>query len=119
MLARAGYPGDMSDLTEFVLARLDDDERRYAEGVLPALDEAERRGRLRLMPADDGSGLLLLPGPVEAQEERIPVPFPEKVAHLRREIRERGDEETARLIASVYAAHPDWRGEWEAASPGG
>ncbi|WP_019816346.1 DUF6221 family protein [Saccharomonospora saliphila] len=109
----------MSELREFVLARLDDDEQRFADGILPALDEAERRGRLRVLHSDDGSGLLLMPGPIEAQEERVPVPFPEKVAHLRREIEERADDETARLLASVYAGHPDWRGEWEAASPGG
>ncbi|PXY28931.1 DUF6221 family protein [Prauserella endophytica] len=109
----------MTELTSFVLARLDDDERRYGNGVLPALDEAERRGRLRIVRSDDGEGLVLLPGPVQAAEERVPVPFPEKAAHLRREIREHADADTARLIASVYAAHPDWREEWEAASPGG
>lgn len=117
--APVGYPWGMTELTNFVLARLDDDERRYEDGVLPALDEAERRGRLRLLRSDDGSGLVLLPGPVQVAEERVPVPFPEKVAYLRREIREHADADTARLIASVYAAHPDWRGDWESASPGG
>lgn len=109
----------MTELTNFVLARLDDDARRFTDGVLPALDEAERGGRLRIMRSDDGRGLLLMPGPVEAQEQRVPVPFPEKVAFLRQEIDGRRDDDTARLIASVYAAHPDWREDWEAASPGG
>ncbi|MFC4003740.1 hypothetical protein ACFS2C_10215 [Prauserella oleivorans] len=109
----------MTELTSFVLARLDDDERRYEDGVLPTLDEAERRGRLRILRSDDAQGLLLLPGPVQAAEERVPVPFPEKAAYLRREIREHGDGDTARLIASVYAAHPDWREDWEVTSPGG
>src|SRR4051794_23501117 len=68
----------MDDLSGFVLARLVDDERRLEAGELPHIDEAERRGRLRIMRADDQQGLLLVAGPVQAREERVPVPFREK-----------------------------------------
>jgi hypothetical protein len=98
-------------LDEFVLARLAEDEERVRAGELPQLDEAERRGRLRIMPAD-GGGLLLAAGPVEAVEERRPVPFAEKAEFLRREIRDVHDDASVKLIASVYEAHPDWRDEW-------
>jgi hypothetical protein len=101
-------------LDEFVLARLAEDENRVREGKLPLLDEAERRGRLRIMRAREGDGLLLAAGPVEAMEDRVPVPFPEKAEFLRREIRDRHDDASVRLIASVYEAHPDWHDEWRA-----
>lgn len=102
------------DLTDFVLARLSEDERRFEDGVLPHLDDAERRGRIRIMRTDDGSGLLLAEGPLEAREERAPVPFPEKLAFLRRELGAQRDDDTARLLASVYAGHPDWQPHWQA-----
>jgi hypothetical protein len=99
-------------LDEFVLARLAEDEERFHAGELPQLDEAERRGRLRIMRADGGDGLLVAGGPVEAMEDRHPVPFAEKAEFLRREIRDSHDDVTVKLIASVYEAHPDWRDEW-------
>ena len=100
-------------LDEFVLARLTEDEDRVRAGTLPLLDEAERRGRLRIMRARGGEGLLLAAGPVEAMEDREPVPFAEKAEFLRRELRDRHDDASVRLIASVYQAHPDFRAEWE------
>jgi hypothetical protein len=103
---------DIGDLSDFVLARLDDDERRFHAGELPHIDEAERRGRIRIMPTTDRSGLLLAADPVQAQEERVPVPFPEKVAFLRDEARSQQDKNMLGLIASVYDTHPDWREEW-------
>jgi hypothetical protein len=103
---------DTATLDEFVLARLDEDEARVRDGELPALDEAERRGLLRIMRADDGDGLLLAGGPVEVMEDRQPVPFAEKAEFLRREIAGSHDDISVRLIASVYAAHPDWREDW-------
>ncbi|KDN22213.1 hypothetical protein [Amycolatopsis rifamycinica] len=99
-------------LDEFVLARLAEDEERVRAGELPLIDEAERRGRLRIMYADDEDGLLLAGGPVEATEDRHPVPFAEKAEFLRREIRDAHDDASVKLIASVYEAHPDWRDEW-------
>ena len=75
----------MDDLNDFVLDRLADDERRFEAGELPYIDEAERRGRLRIMRTDDHRGLLLVGGPVQATEDRVPVPFVEKAAFLRRE----------------------------------
>lgn len=102
----------MDDLSGFVLARLADDERRLAAGELPHLDEAERRGRLRIMRTDDQQGLLLVGGPVQAREERVPIPFPEKAAFLRQEADRQHDEATLGLVASAYDAHPDWREEW-------
>jgi len=99
-------------LDEFVLARLAEDEERVRAGELPLIDEAERRGRLRIMYADDGAGLLLAAGPVEAMEDRHPVPFAEKAEFLRREIRDAHDDASVKLIASVYEAHPAWRDEW-------
>ncbi|MGB9279801.1 MAG: hypothetical protein WCB57_06900 [Pseudonocardiaceae bacterium] len=104
----------MDDLSEFVLARLADDERRFEAGELPFLDEAERRGRLRIMRTDDHSGLLLVGGPVQAQEERVPVPFPEKVGFLRSEVESQHDVTSLGLLASVYDAHPEWREQWRA-----
>jgi hypothetical protein len=68
----------MDDLSGFVLARLADDERRLEAGELPHLDEAERRGRLRIMRTNDQQGLLLVGGPVQTMEERVPIPFPER-----------------------------------------
>jgi hypothetical protein len=100
------------ELDEFVLARLDEDEERVRAGNLPLLDEAERRGRLRIMHAHGGEGLLLAAGPVEAMEDRKPVPFAEKAEFLRREIADRHDDASVKLIASVYEAHPDWREQW-------
>lgn len=102
----------MDDLSGFVLARLADDERRLEAGELPHLDEAERRGRLRIMRTDDQQGLLLVGGPVQTMEERVPVPFPEKVAFLREEAQRRDDKAMLGLVASVYDAHPDWREDW-------
>ncbi len=99
-------------LDEFVLERLSEDEERIRVRELPQLDEAERRGVLRIIYADDADGLLLIGGPVEAMEDRHPVPFAEKVEFLRREIRGDHDEASVRLIASVYRTHPDYRDEW-------
>ncbi|KID29944.1 DUF6221 family protein [Prauserella rugosa] len=104
---------DHNDLVAFVRTRLDEDEQRHAQQLLPYLDEAERRGRIRIMRTDDGQGLHLAAGPLAAREERVPVPFPEKVTYLRREISDGGDPDTLKLIASVYAGHADWRPEWE------
>ncbi len=113
---RNGYPVSMADLDDpdldqlsaFVLARLDDDERRFNAGELPYLDEAERHGRIRIMYATQGEGLLVAADPVETPEERVPVPFPDKVAFLRAEARVMRDPDVLRLVASVYDAHPDW-----------
>lgn len=102
----------MNDLSSFVLARLAEDERRFEAGELPLLDVAERRGRIRIMPSADGAGLLLAADPVEAREERAPVPFPEKVEYLRREAEGQADKDMLGLVASVYDAHPDWREQW-------
>ncbi|HKS53202.1 MAG TPA: hypothetical protein VJS67_15150 [Pseudonocardiaceae bacterium] len=102
----------MDDLSGFVLARLADDERRLEAGELPHLDEAERRGRLRIMRTDDQQGLLLVAGPVEAREERVPIPYPEKAAFLRQEVHREHDKAMLGLVASVYDAHPDWQEDW-------
>jgi hypothetical protein len=107
-----GYPLGMNELSGFVLARLAEDEQRFDAGELPYLDEAERRGRIRIMPTDDGAGLLVAADPVEAPEERVPVPFPDKVAFLRGEAKLQQDKDVLGLVASVYDAHPDWRDEW-------
>lgn len=104
---------DRDELTAFVHTRLDEDEQRHARRMLPYLDEAERRGRIRIMRTDDDQGLHLAAGPLAAREERAPVPFPEKVEYLRREIARDGDADTLRLIASVYAGHSGWRPEWQ------
>jgi hypothetical protein len=105
---------DMTDtLAAFVLARLADDEARFNAGELPHLDEAERHGRIRIMYTEDGSGLLLAADPVEVPEERVPVPFPDKVAFLRAEARVMQDKDVLTLVASVYRTHPDWRDEWQ------
>lgn len=102
----------MDELGDFVLARLAEDEQRFADGVLPRLDDAERRGRLRIMRTDDGAGLLLSADPVPAREERVPVPFPEKATFIRREVRDLRDEAMLGLVAAVYDAHPDWQERW-------
>jgi hypothetical protein len=104
----------MDDLSAFVLARLADDEKRFERDELPQLDEAERRGRIRIMYTDDGTGLLVAADPVEAREERAPVPFPDKVAFLRAEAKTEQDKDVLKLVASVYSAHPDWHTDWEA-----
>jgi hypothetical protein len=106
---------EVTELDRFVLTRLEEDEQLVRAGQLPLLDEAERRGRLRIMHArgDDGQeGLLLAAGPLASIEERRPVPFAEKAEFLRREIRDRHDDASVKLIASVYEAHPQWREEW-------
>jgi hypothetical protein len=102
----------MTELSTFVLDRLDDDERRFAAGELPFIDEAERRGRIRVMRTDDGAGLLVAADPVQAPDERVPVPFPEKAELLRQEARAGQDEDVLGLVASVYDTHPDWREDW-------
>lgn len=99
-------------LSGFVLARLADDEQRFDAGELPHLDEAERHGRIRIMYTDDGDGLLIAADPVEAREERVPVPFPDKVAFLRAEAKVMQDDDVLKLVASVYDTHPDFRREW-------
>jgi hypothetical protein len=106
------------DLTAFVLARLADDETRFNAGELPYLDEAERRGRIRIMYTGNGEGLLLAADPVENPEQRVPVPFPDKLAFLRAEAKVMQDKDVLTLLASVYRTHPDWRDEWQT-SPGG
>jgi hypothetical protein len=106
---------DAAKLDEFVLARLAEDEERVRTGELPLLDEAERHGWLRIMharAADGQEGLVLAAGPLASIEERRPVPFAEKAEFLRREIRDRHDDASVKLIASVYEAHPQWREEW-------
>lgn len=102
----------MTELSEFVLARLDEDEKRFESGELPFLDEAERRGRIRIMRSSDGAGLLMAADPVPAREDRIPVPFPEKVEYLRNEARIHQDEDMLGLVAAVYDTHPDWQDHW-------
>jgi hypothetical protein len=103
---------DTDRLRRFVLDRLDEDAQRLAEEKLPLLDEAEGRGRLRIMRSDDGSGLLLLPGPIQAPAERVPVPFQEKLALLRTEVEQTDDEALLRLLAAAYDTHHDWQEEW-------
>jgi nucleotide-binding universal stress UspA family protein len=104
---------DTAVLSEFVLARLDEDQERYEQEVLPQLDEAERRGRLRILRSGETEGqLLLVPGPAEAPGERHPVPFPEKAAYLRSEATGGRDRNVLGLVASVYDTHPDWRERW-------
>jgi hypothetical protein len=95
-------------ISSFVLARLDEDESRFDAGELPYLDEAERHGRIRIMYATEGEGLLVAADPVETPEERVPVPFRDKVAFLRAEARVMRDPDVLTLVASVYDAHPDW-----------
>lgn len=102
----------MGELEEFVLARLAEDEQRLAEGKLPHLDEAERRGRLRIIRTDDGRGLLLVSGQVQVPQESAPVPFPEKVEFIRREVNNQQDENALRLLASAYETHSAWLEEW-------
>lgn len=113
-LFQSGYPEGMrtDEMREFVLAGLDEDERRLAAGELPWLDEAERRGRLRILRSDDGQGLLLTDGPLQVTEERAPVPFAEKAPLLRAEVEGGADEETLRLLASAYETRAGWQEEW-------
>lgn len=102
----------MGELAEFVLARLAEDEQRLAEGKLPYLDEAERRGRLRIIRTDDGRGLLLIPGEMQATQQPAPVPFSERVEFIRREVETQQDETALRLLASAYENHSAWLEEW-------
>jgi hypothetical protein len=101
---------DTDELRRFVLDRLDEDEKRLAQEKLPLLDEAESRGRLRVARSDDGAGLLLLPGPVQAPADLVP--FPEKVALLRDEVERTDDVATLRLLAGAFDTHHDWQEEW-------
>lgn len=106
---------DTEVVRRYVLDRLDEDERRLAEEKLPLLDEAEGRGRLRIIRSDDGSGLLLLPGPIQPapiQAAQQGVPFPEKFALLRAEVAQTHDEALLRLLAAAYDTHHDWQEEW-------
>jgi hypothetical protein len=103
---------DLDELGDFVLARLAEDEERFANGVLPDLDNAERRGRVRFMRTDDGAGLLVAADPVEVREERAPVPFPERAELIRREVADKRDEAILGLVASAYDTHPDWQERW-------
>ncbi|XVV06604.1 hypothetical protein ACQPW3_14950 [Actinosynnema sp. CA-248983] len=98
------------NLRRFVLDRLAEDERRLAEGGSTVLDEAEGRGRLRIVRADEGKGLLLLPGPFE--DDHAPVPFAEKAALLRDELEAGADDATLRLLAVAYESHHGWQEEW-------
>jgi hypothetical protein len=104
----------VTELREFVLDRLAEDEERAEREELPLLDEAERRGRLRFVRADEG-GVLLVPGASEAQDEQEPVPFTEKAALLRDELAAGTDEDTLRLLASAYDTHHGWQEEWRQA----
>ncbi|GHH33545.1 hypothetical protein [Lentzea cavernae] len=98
------------ELRRFVLDRLAEDEQRAAAGELPLLDEAEGRGRLRVTRSDDGSGLLLLPGPTQSGQD--PVPFPEKLGLLRAEVENSDDEALLGLLARAYDTHHAWQEEW-------
>jgi hypothetical protein len=100
------------ELRRFVLDRLDEDEQRLAHEKLPLLDEAETEGRLRVVRSDDGTGLLLVPGPVQAAEEQVTVPFLEKAAALRTEVGRTDDEAMLRLLAAAYDTHHAWQKEW-------
>jgi hypothetical protein len=113
---RAGNPVGMDvdaveDLRQFVLDRLAEDEQRAAREELPQLDEAELRGRLRILRTDEG-GLMLVPGPTEAQDGQAPVPFEEKAALLRDELAAGADDSTLRLLATAYETHHGWQEEW-------
>jgi hypothetical protein len=101
----------VTELRQFVLDGLAEDERRLGEGELPLLDEAERRGRLQFLRADEG-GLLLVPGTGELAEERAAIPFEEKAALLREELAAEADEPTLRLLANAYDIHHGWQEEW-------
>lgn len=100
------------DLRRFVLDRLAEDERRLAEGESSLLEDAEGRGRLRIVRADKGGGLLLLPGPESADHDHAPVPFEEKAALLRQELETGADDATLRLLATAYDTHHAWQEEW-------
>ncbi|WP_433261987.1 hypothetical protein ACQPZF_28290 [Actinosynnema sp. CS-041913] len=102
----------LEDLRRFVLDRLAEDERRLAREELPALDDAERQGRLRILRSDDGRGLLLIPGPVQAREERAPVAFDDKLRLLRVEVEATSDAALLRLLAGAYDTHHGWQEEW-------
>jgi hypothetical protein len=101
----------VSELRQFVLDGLTEDEQRVDRGELPLLDEAERRGRLRILRADEG-GLLLVPGTEELQDERTAIPFEEKAALLRDEVAASTDESTLRLLANAYDTRHGWQEEW-------
>jgi hypothetical protein len=101
----------VKDLRQFVLDRLAEDEQRAARAELPLLDEAERLGKLRVLRADEG-GLLLVPGPAEAQDEQPPVPFAEKAVRLRDEVESGADDATLRLLAAAYDTDHGWQEEW-------
>ncbi|WP_158841231.1 hypothetical protein [Saccharothrix deserti] len=100
------------DLRRFVLDRLAEDEERLAREQLPLLDEAERRGRLAILRSDDGRELVLVPGPAEAQDERVPVPFEEKARWLRAEVEGTSDRSVLELVAAAYDTHHGWQEEW-------
>jgi hypothetical protein len=102
-----------TDLRQFLLDRLTDDEERAARQELPLLDDAERRGILRILRTDEG-GLLLVPGPADPVEAQEPVPFEEKAALLRDELAGGADESTLRLLAAAYDTHHQWQEEWRA-----
>jgi hypothetical protein len=101
----------VTELRQFVLAGLAEDEQRAARSELPLLDEAERRGRLRILRADEG-GLLLVPGTGELPDEPAAVPFEEKAALLRDEVAAGADEPTLRLLANAYDTRHGWQEEW-------
>lgn len=107
------------DLRRFVLDGLAEDERRLAREELPLLDEAERQGRLRVLHTDDGQGLVLVPGPVQGQLDRTPVPFEEKARWLREEVETTADTEVLRLLATAYDTHHGWQEEWRPTPAGG
>ncbi|TDV57849.1 hypothetical protein [Actinophytocola oryzae] len=106
----------MEDLRRFVLDRLAEDEARAGRDELPLLDEAERRGTLAVLRADEG-GLLLVPGPAEAQDGQPPVPFAEKAALLREEVVTGADDSTLLLLARAYETDHGWQEEWRTNSP--
>ncbi|MEJ2852130.1 MULTISPECIES: hypothetical protein [unclassified Saccharothrix] len=100
------------DLRKFVLDRLAEDERRLAEGGSSVLEDAEGRGRLRIVRADEGGGLLLLPGGESADHDHATVPFAEKAALLREELESGADDATLRLLAAAYDTQHSWQEEW-------
>jgi hypothetical protein len=106
----------MEGLRKFVLDRLAEDELRAERDELPILDEAERRGTLRVLRANEG-GLLLVPGPAEAQGGQRPVPFAEKVALLREEVVTGADDSTLLLLARAYESDHGWQEEWRTNLP--
>jgi hypothetical protein len=107
------------ELRRFVLDGLAEDELRLEREELPLLDEAERQGRLRVLRTDDGQGLLLIPGPAQAQEERAPVPFEEKARWLREEVANTADRDVLGLLATAYDTRHGWQEEWRPTPVGG